>query len=199
MGFCGVNPTVQIRLGRGKGYLTDDIIKEQTITVEAGGTKEITAPFVLTKVGTGEYTVTVNVNPNIAIPEKDFRNNVAYKTIILPEDFAVDPKGKQIVTFGRIKQSVLFQNYPNPFNPETWIPYYLSESVEVTIRIHDAMGSLVRTLALGRKPSGLYVSKEKAAYWDGKNDAGEYVSSGVYFYEFAAGDFRSVKKMVILR
>jgi len=91
----------------------------------------------------------------------------------------------------------LLQNFPNSFNPDTWIPYQLAEDVDVTIRIHDASAKLVRTLSLGHQPTGLYTTKEKAAYWDGKNEAGEQVSSGVYFYTIRAGDFTATKKMVV--
>lgn len=103
------------------------------------------------------------------------------------------------VTLGKIKRTVLLQNFPNPFNPETWIPYQLSESADVSIRIYDVAGRLVRTLYLGRREAGLYVTKGRAAYWDGRNDAGDYVASGAYFYELVAGNFRSVSKMVVLK
>ena len=93
----------------------------------------------------------------------------------------------------------LSQNYPNPFNPDTWIPYQLAEDVNVTIRIHDASGRLVRTLDLGRKPAGFYTNKVKAAYWDGRNEAGEQVASGIYFYTIQAGEFTATRKMLAVR
>jgi hypothetical protein len=95
--------------------------------------------------------------------------------------------------------SWLGQNYPNPFNPETWLPYALSESAEVAIKIYDVRGSLVSTLHLGQKPAGVYDTKNLAAYWDGRNDVGEMVSSGLYFYKLTAGPFIQVKRMVILK
>ncbi len=79
------------------------------------------------------------------------------------------------------KHTALLQNFPNPFNPETWIPYELKEAGSVEIRIFGASGELVRGIALGHKPAGFYTTKERAAYWDGRNEAGEPVSSGVYF------------------
>lgn len=81
----------------------------------------------------------------------------------------------------------LLQNYPNPFNPETWIPYRLSEPGDVSITIYSISGQIVRELSLGHKMPGHYVDRSKAAYWDGKNDQGEKVSSGVYFYKMQAG------------
>ena len=95
------------------------------------------------------------------------------------------------------KKTVLLANYPNPFNPETWIPYQLSEAAEVTVTIHSSDGKLVRTLELGQVPAGIYQSRSRAAYWDGRNAQGEPVASGVYFYTLTAGDFSATRKMVI--
>lgn len=95
------------------------------------------------------------------------------------------------------EKSALLQNYPNPFNPETWIPYQLNIANPVLVRIYNTSGQLVKTLDIGYKEAGMYVSRSKAAYWDGKNEAGEEVASGIYFYSVTAGDFSSVRKMVI--
>ncbi|MFC1715421.1 FlgD immunoglobulin-like domain containing protein, partial [Candidatus Poribacteria bacterium] len=95
--------------------------------------------------------------------------------------------------------SILLQNYPNPFNPETWIPYYLSESSSVTIRVYGASGQLVRNLNLGNRHAGYYDTKENAAYWDGLNEYGEQVSSGLYFYTIQAGYYTATKKMTVVR
>ena len=95
------------------------------------------------------------------------------------------------------KETALLPNYPNPFNPETWIPYQLADPAEVTLRIYAVDGSLVRLLSLGHKPVGIYQSRSRAAYWDGRNQIGEPVASGVYFYTFTAGDFTATRKMLI--
>lgn len=97
------------------------------------------------------------------------------------------------------KANILHQNYPNPFNPDTWIPYQLSEDTQVEIGIYTFAGQLVRTLKLGHKEAGFYVGKEKAAHWDGRNEAGESVASGVYFYYISAGEFKSTRKMIVGR
>jgi len=94
-------------------------------------------------------------------------------------------------------KTALLANYPNPFNPETWIPYHLSEPAEVTVRIHAINGELVRRLALGYQAAGVYQSRSRAAYWDGKNEVGESVASGLYFYTLTAGDFTATRKMLI--
>jgi flagellar hook assembly protein FlgD len=91
------------------------------------------------------------------------------------------------------------QNYPNPFYPDTWIPYELSKTADVVIRIYNVKGHLVKTLELGKKETGYYLAKEKAAYWDGRNDSGELVSSGVYFYQMKVSNFVATGKMVILK
>jgi len=93
----------------------------------------------------------------------------------------------------------LLQAFPGPGNPSIWIPFTLSEAEHVIIKIYDMAGRLVRTLDLGQKASGAYVSKDKAAYWDGRNESGEKVTSGIYFYLMEAGSFRAMKKMVILK
>ena len=93
--------------------------------------------------------------------------------------------------------AALLQNYPNPFNPETWIPYYLKDADSVSIKVYNSTGQLIKTLDLGRKDAGVYVSRSNAAYWDGKNEAGEIVSSGIYFYTINSGKFTATKKMVI--
>ena len=97
------------------------------------------------------------------------------------------------------KKTALLPNYPNPFNPETWIPYHLSNDVDVHIFIYDTKGVLVRRLDLGHQIAGYYTDRTKAAYWDGKNRIGEQVASGVYFYHLAAGDYSDTRKMLILK
>ena len=97
------------------------------------------------------------------------------------------------------KETLLLANYPNPFNPETWIPYQLAKSAEVSISIYAADGKLIRTLALGHQVAGIYHSRSRAAYWNGKNNLGESVASGVYYYTLTAGDFTATRKMLILK
>ncbi|MEO2005940.1 MAG: FlgD immunoglobulin-like domain containing protein, partial [Candidatus Poribacteria bacterium] len=93
--------------------------------------------------------------------------------------------------------TALLPNYPNPFNPETWIPFDLSEDADVTVRIYDVQGRQVRGLTLGRLAVGMYQSRERAAYWDGRNDIGEAVASGVYVYELRADGAVQRRRMVI--
>jgi len=93
----------------------------------------------------------------------------------------------------------LLQNYPNPFNPDTWLPHQLAEGIDVTIRIYNVSGQLIKGLPLGYREAGYYITRDKAAYWDGTNQSGEKVSSGVYFYQLQAGDFTATRKMLMVK
>ena len=104
---------------------------------------------------------------------------------------------EQLLTLLLPKETALLPNYPNPFNPETWIPYQLAAPAEVTLTIYAVNGQVVRTLALGHQPAGMYHSRSRAAYWDGQNEHGERVASGVYFYTLTAGGFAATRKIVI--
>ena len=97
------------------------------------------------------------------------------------------------------EETLLLRNYPNPFNPETWIPYQLAHAADVTLTIYDTKGVLVRQLDLGHQQAGYYTNRTRAAYWDGRNHLGESVGSGVYFYHLSAGDYSTIRKMVILK
>lgn len=135
------------------------------------------------------------------------------------EFFPVEPTGFSATTFGSEKDkpalpevilpppakqpipenSRLLQNFPNPFNPETWMPYELSSDAHVVIQIHNSRGELVRKLNPGRQEAGFYTTRDRAAYWDGRDEVGEYVASDIYFYTIQAGDFSATKKMVVAR
>ena len=97
------------------------------------------------------------------------------------------------------KETALLPNYPNPFNPETWIPYRLAEDAFVTLTIYDPHGRVVRRLNVGYQTASVYESRAKAIYWDGKNEVGDRVASGVYFYTLTTGDYSATRKMVILK
>ena len=95
------------------------------------------------------------------------------------------------------KETTLLANYPNPFNPETWIPYQLAKPADVTLTLYDIQGRVVRDLDLGHQRAGVYHSRARAAYWDGRNAQGESVASGVYFYTLTAGEFSATRKLLI--
>ncbi len=95
------------------------------------------------------------------------------------------------------QETALHANYPNPFNPETWIPYQLAAPSEVELTIYDMDGGVVRRLDAGHQAAGIYQSRNRALYWDGRNGRGESVASGLYFYTLRAGEFTGTRKMLI--
>ncbi len=90
-------------------------------------------------------------------------------------------------------------NYPNPFNPETWIPFQLHKEAHVRITVYDILGREVRRFDLGHQPAGYYNTRERAVYWDGRNDLNERVASGAYFYHLEADGFVDMHRMVVLK
>jgi len=90
-------------------------------------------------------------------------------------------------------------NYPNPFNLETWILYQLAAPADVVITIYSTNGQLVRTLEFGHQAVGVYKTRSRAAYWEDRNEFGEQVASGIYFYVLTARDFTATRKMLIVK
>ena len=113
--------------------------------------------------------------------------------------YAVEPFGRSLTTLGSVKRTALLQNFPNPFNPETWLPYRLASDVPVSIQIFNVQGQLLRELNLGDQKAGSYMTRDTAAYWDGRDRIGQSVSSGVYFYTLQAGTFQTTRRMLVLK
>jgi hypothetical protein len=88
----------------------------------------------------------------------------------------------------------LLQNFPNPFNPETTIKYNLAEGTNVSLRIYNVVGQVVRTLVSEPQSAGRYTVR-----WNGSDDRGVSVSSGIYFYEIRSNGFQDVKKLMLLK
>ncbi len=118
---------------------------------------------------------------------------------VTPENLANAVLSVNLDSIGQPSRNQLLQNYPNPFNPETWIPYQLSQDSPVSVSIYDATGKLIRTLSLGYQSAGYYNSRERAAYWDGRNAIGEPVASGIYFYQLTTPSFQQTRRLVILK
>jgi YVTN family beta-propeller protein len=181
----GADYTVSVRNLRTGSVTTDSVTAgrfdavfadlNRDPVVEAGDRVEIVIRDSAGKIVAGPVTHQVNSG--------DIRR--AFTDIIVRYGYAMPEK------------SLLLQNYPNPFNPETWIPFHLAQEADVSVRIYDTGGRLVRTLALGRREAGIYMDRERAAYWDGKSNTGEEVASGVYFYTIQAGEFSSTRKMTV--
>ena len=143
--------------------------------------------------------------PNIDHPATNRGHGAAAYVYNSEEDFgtppflAVEPFGLRVTTLGQVKRTALLQNFPNPFNPETWLPYRLAADAPVTLGIYNVRGQLMRELNLGVQKAGGYLTRETAAYWDGRDQVGETVSSGIYFYTLHAGPFHATRRMLILK
>ena len=131
-------------------------------------------------------------------PDGNFESQT-HSVKVTPEHLANAVLSVRLDGIGQPVQNLLLQNYPNPFNPETWIPYQLSDDSLVSISIYDTTGKLVRTLSLGFQSAGFYNSRERAAYWDGRNALGERVASGVYFYQLTTPAFQQTRRLVIVK
>ena len=118
---------------------------------------------------------------------------------VTPEHLANAVLTVRLDGIGKPNRNRLLQNYPNPFNPETWIPYQLSDDSPVSVSIYDRTGVRIRTLSLGIQSTGFYNSRGRAAYWDGRNENGELVASGTYFYELSTPSSRQLRRMVIIK
>ena len=169
----------------------DGVINIQDLLLVAqhlGESTDAAAPSVIAAINNGELTPAM-VQAWITQAQIEDDGSITFQQGIATLE--------RLLTLFIPEETALLHNYPNPFNPETWIPYQLSEPAEVTLTIHSVNGTLVRTLALGYQPAGIYQTRTRAAYWDGKNQVGEPVASGIYFYTLTAGDFNATRKMLI--
>ena len=148
------------------------------------------------------YRSIVEVGDTLEVTVTDTNGNIVSETFSFTVNAAHLENAVMTVSLDSIgtpKQNQLLQNYPNPFNPETWIPYQLSEASPVSVSIYDTTGKLVRTLPLGFQAAGFYNSRERAAYWDGRNALGERVASGIYFYQLTTPAFQQTRRLVIVK
>ena len=143
-------------------------------------------------------SVTFGVSENVATDLAGNGNTVAVQktvSVALPNSLNLNAAPAAI---GSVPDQTLLQsNYPNPFNPETWIPYHLANDTDVQISIYDINGGLVRQLDMGHQVAGYYTTRSRAAHWDGRNEFGERVATGLYFCTLTAGNFSATRKMLI--
>ncbi|MBC8186535.1 T9SS type A sorting domain-containing protein, partial [candidate division KSB1 bacterium] len=92
------------------------------------------------------------------------------------------------------KKFTLEQNYPNPFNAGTNISYSLTKDIHIQLSVYNIVGEKVAVLDSGKKSAGNYM-----VFWDGKNSKGYSLPSGLYLYRLDAGEFKSMKKMFLIK
>lgn len=102
--------------------------------------------------------------------------------------------GNGIIELGTPDEFKLYQNYPNPFSNQTTLKYDVAEATSVKIYIYNTLGQLVKTIDQGENSVGIYTVE-----WDGKNDDGDTLSSGVYFYQLRTKDFNKTMKMLLVK
>ena len=176
-----------------------------SISINTGNTDSNTLTVTRTAGTTAAVTVNIGTLP-IPSETRDSRGHTGY-ALVKSEDLPLEV----IVAVGNAPTSVknntpqlpeetaLLPNFPNPFNPETWVPYQLSKSADVTLTIYNMRGVVVRELKLGHQSAGVYTRRSRAIHWDGRNMFGEKVAAGVYFYTLTAGDFTATRKMLIAK
>ncbi len=164
----------------GKGLTQIDLVEEDDLLYRG--------EYKFTKSGT--YTLVVHME-NLDAAAAPYKATITINS--------VEPTDKQPTTWAMVKNTKLYQNYPNPFNPETWIPFQLADASDVTLTIYNLQGKIIHHMELGMTPAGAYITRDKAMHWDGHSQDREPVASGTYFYCFRAGDYVSVKRMVLLR
>jgi len=196
--------------GNTKQAETRETLNEVTVNVRNLRTSQTVENVTGTLAGLGNYVATfvassgefmMRTGDKLEITAQDANHRFTIEPVIYtltPDDIS-DYALFMPLRFSLPKQFDLLQNYPNPFNPETWLPYQLARDANVNISIYNTKGQLVRTLLMGNQRTGVYVQKGKAAYWDGRDNEGERVASGVYFYTLQAGDFTATRKMAIMK
>jgi hypothetical protein len=141
----------------------------------------------------GSYKLSSSLGQSIAgVQEGDTK--IVYVGFWYPGMGASDVEWEEVDLSQRPTEFGLRQNYPNPFNPVTTIQYALPKASEVKIEIYNILGQRVRILVDEHQDPGY-----KMIHWDGKDDRGDEVSSGIYLYRIQAGDFVKCKKMTLLK
>lgn len=149
------------------------------------------------KASSSVYQTRVSISqPVISVSQSvHYRTCISYICAITPHDDLLG-RGPQTaeIDIGLPKSFSLSHNYPNPCGEFTIINYQLPKHMQITLRICDVTGRLVKTLVEAKQKPGYY-----SVGWDGRNDSGKRVSAGVYFCRLQAGDFAKTKKMVFLQ
>jgi hypothetical protein len=147
----------------------------------------------------GEYHISPGEGSlvRLSLNGTDFESLELTKAVLVNEqavhlDVTILPREESVTA--KPRDFVLLQNYPNPFNPETEISYSLPEAAQVRLTVYNVLGRRVRTLVDEYQTEG-----QKSVHWDGKDDSGSNVASGIYFYRLHAAEYTETKKMVLMR
>jgi len=159
-----------------KDYLLVENAKDGILKIALAGFKPINNVAKIIKLKFGKLLGEGNIKLNSVVVNETSINVINDLSKLLPETYE------------------LHQNYPNPFNAETIIEYQIPEAGKVEISIYNTLGQKVRTLVNSSITAGYHETK-----WNGMNDAGETVSSGIYFITLKAGNFIKTRKMIYLR
>ncbi|MBD3169965.1 MAG: S8 family serine peptidase [candidate division Zixibacteria bacterium] len=196
VGIQNANGTIGLQVVYNAPYIHNDLAVQFTLgwlsveprggAVEPGGEMDVDVIFDASNLESGVYTGTIMCHG------WDMNHNL--DDVEIPVTLRVSP-----TTIGDDKPALptvyrLAQNYPNPFNPVTQIRYDLPKDSKVRLEIFNILGQRVRTLIDGMETAGY-----KTVVWDGMNDSGQRVTSGIYFYHLKAGKFEAVKKMTIVK
>ena len=198
------NLRLQFELADADGLHQAQLIVPTAAGDPAPGTKLHSCKPLNAKNQTVEFlttNATVPSDSEVTLQVIDATGNItrqAFSLAVVEDDMGVPASPiHQLAAMEAPPETTLLPNYPNPFNPETWIPYQLSAPADVTVYIHAVDGNLVRCLPLGYRTAGIYHSRSRAAYWDGRNELDEPVANGVYFYTLTADKFNATRKMII--
>jgi hypothetical protein len=175
--------------------------------IGASGTSRVEMSYNTASNANGGVVSNVTVNGNLAnatvimtgfslgFVRDDELDGISDRAKFLRDSFVYmgNPLG-QVTGAGPALKNSLTQNYPNPFNPQTTIEFTLKDRGAMTLKVYNVNGQLVRTLIDGVRAAG-----PDTKVWDGHNDAGQSVSSGVYFYKLVTNNFSQTKKMVLLK
>jgi hypothetical protein len=186
-----------------KGFATISVSKTRFDGVSGTG---ILATITFEAIGSGESGINFKNTSFANILDEILKPILQGAKLTVSEFMAYDTNQDGVVDildFVKGAPALLVNNlgdsFPNPMNPDTWIPFKLANSSDVIIRIYSSKGQLVRMLDLGYKNPGSYTTRSNSAYWDGKDENGQQVSSGLYFYNIKAGNFTATKKMIVLK
>jgi hypothetical protein len=146
--------------------------------------------------GNGKTATVIQTGFSLGFVRDDELDGISDRAKFLRDSIVLmgNPLGQVTGAGGPALKNSLAQNYPNPFNPQTTIAFTIKDRGAVTVKVYNVNGELVRTLANESRAAGSY-----SLTWDGHNDSGQSVSSGVYFYKLVTNNFSQTKKMVLLK